>query len=361
MMAAESVAISSSQGSPRPYARSWLDVVFDWITAQPGPTWVPYALLVVPSILLAQSALWLSGLRPVGDFDAQQVFWGVATVGIVAATHYLRSVAGSAFDAFRPALGTGVADPDRARYELTVMPARTIVVVTLLNVALTPPYYLSDPEATQTVGLTGIGLLARAASEIVIGIAVLAIVVQAIRQMRQVSHLHRVANAVDPFRPSPLHAFSRLTAQIGIVLIVFNVLGIAVVAYAGVSFEALSGLFAYFAWVATTMVVAVVVFVVPLLGMRSRLAAEKDRLESAAGSRMRALLGELNEAIDARASDRVDALDRTISALRHEREVLAKLPTWPWSTGTIRGFGSALLLPIALFLVQRALSAALGE
>ena len=63
---------------------------------------------------------------------------------------------------------------------------------------------------------------------------------------------------------------------------------------------------------------------------------------------------------DCRATDRVDALDRTISALRHERELLAKLPTWPWSAGTIRGFGSALLLPIAVFLVQRFLTQALG-
>ena len=68
---------------------------------------------------------------------------------------------------------------------------------------------------------------------------------------------------------------------------------------------------------------------------------------------MRALLGELDEAIDARATDQVDALDRTISALRHQREIIGKLPTWPWSAGTIRGFGSALLLPMILFLIQR--------
>jgi hypothetical protein len=38
-----------------------------------------------------------------------------------------------------------------------------------------------------------------------------------------------------------------------------------------------------------------------------------------------------------------------------EREILGKLPTWPWSAGTIRGFGSALLLPITVFLLQRIL------
>ncbi|MBF8290094.1 MAG: hypothetical protein HW391_1062, partial [Chloroflexi bacterium] len=99
----------------------------------------------------------------------------------------------------------------------------------------------------------------------------------------------------------------------------------------------------------------IAVFALPLLGMHRRLVAEKDRVMGAADGRMRDLLGELNEAIDARVTDRVEGLDRTISALRHEREILAKLPTWPWSTGTIRGFASALALPITIFLLQRLL------
>lgn len=57
---------------------------------------------------------------------------------------------------------------------------------------------------------------------------------------------------------------------------------------------------------------------------------------------------------------RGDALNKTLGSLLQQREVLAKLPTWPWSTGTIRGFGSALFLPILLFLVQRYLGQLLG-
>ena len=39
-----------------------------------------------------------------------------------------------------------------------------------------------------------------------------------------------------------------------------------------------------------------------------------------------------------------------------QREIVAKLPTWPWSVGTARGFLTAILLPIALFVVQRFLT-----
>jgi hypothetical protein len=39
-----------------------------------------------------------------------------------------------------------------------------------------------------------------------------------------------------------------------------------------------------------------------------------------------------------------------------QREIVAKLSTWPWSAGTARGFASAILLPLGLYLVQQLLS-----
>jgi hypothetical protein len=232
------------------------------------------------------------------------------------------------------------------------MPARPILLIILFSVAITPAYYAADPVASQVVGLTPIGLIPRAISEIAVSVILLGVLFQAIRQMRIVSRLHAAAEQVDPFRPAPLYAFSRLTSRAGVVLIGFNTLG----ALANPAVFESEGAFAlYVPWLGVFTLVAVAVFVVPLLGMRRRLAAAKDRVEEAADGRMRDLLGELNEAIDARATERVEALDRTISALRHERDILAKLPTWPWSAGTIRGFGSALLLPITVFLLQRLL------
>lgn len=340
-----------------PYPRSWIDAFFAWMTALPGPTWLAYAMLVVPSVLVANAALWLSGLRPWGVLEPVQVFWGTWGVLLVAATHHLRNVAGDAFDRFRVALGDGVDDAERARYELTVTPATPVLVLTVVALVLTPLYYLAAPEASQVVGLTPIGLVPRTASEGITTIFFLAITLQAVRQLRAVGRLHAVATGVDVFRPAPLHAFSRLTAQTGIVLTVFISVGILASPDA---LGAEGALLLWLPWLVGIPLFAAIVFVVPLLGMHRRLEDEKERFEAAADGRMRALLGELNEAIDARAADRVAALDATISALRHEREILARLPTWPWSTVTIRGFGSALLLPIALFLIQRYLGAILG-
>ena len=356
-MTTEAVAAGATRTAARPYARSWIDVFFGAMTALPGPTWAAYTVLLVLSVGLSNSALWLSGLRPWGELDPQQVYWGASTAAIAAAAHYLRNLAGQSFDRFRPALGTGEPDPERVRYELTVIPAVPVAALTLFSFVTTPLYYVVDPAASQVIGHTPVGLVARLISEAGATVIFLAVAVQAVRQLRAVTRLHRVADGVDPFRPLPLYAFSRLTSQVGIVLVLWISGGLLANPDA-LQVDWVAAI--WLPWLVVTPIVAVVVFVVPLLGMHGRLDAEKNRLEEAADGRMRDLVRELNEVIDSRASDRVEAVDRMISALRNERELLAKLPTWPWSAGTIRGFGSALFLPMALFLIQRYLGSALG-
>lgn len=342
----------------RPYRASWLDVLFDAITALPGPTWLAYVILVGPSIVIANSALWLSGLQPWLELEPLQVFWGISLVLIVAASHYLRVAAGDAFERFEPALGDADVDAERERYELTTMPARAVLLITAFNLVITPLYYLVDPVGTATVGLTGLGFAGRYISEALTGTLILAIAYQGIRQMRRVSRLHAIAARVDPFSPAPLYAFARLTARTAAILVGFNILGFAASPqiFESSSVSVALGL----AWLLGIAVAAGLIFVLPLLGMHRRLEAIRDGLDGSAGERLRGLLRELNEAIDRRDGAAIESLDRAVAALRREREILRALPTWPWSTTTLRGVASALALPIVLFLIQRMLGQVLG-
>lgn len=355
-MATEAIAAVRPASDPaRPYAPSWLDLLFDALAALPGPTWLAYLLLTIPSAVLANSAIWLSGLRPLGEPEPAAVFWGIATIGLLAASRRLKVVAGAAFDAFRPALGTGIVDPERARYELTVMPSRPTLVLTVLAFVITPWYYAADPVGSQVVGLTPLGLVPRVISEGATSAILFGILYQAVRQMRTVGRLHDAADRVDPFRPAPLYAFSRLTAQAGFVLIGFNALGL--VANPAILNSSIGVAF-IIPWTIAFSLIAIAIFAVPLLGMHRRLVATKLQLQGDAEERLKAILGELNRDVDARDLARADALQKTLSSLLQQREVLAKLPTWPWSSGTIRGFGSALLLPLVIFMLQRVLAAA---
>ena len=53
-----------------------------------------------------------------------------------------------------------------------------------------------------------------------------------------------------------------------------------------------------------------------------------------------------------------DAIARsrlTVGALAEYQTALSKVSTWPWDPGTVRGFGTALLIPIAVWGLQQAL------
>ncbi|HUR15693.1 MAG TPA: hypothetical protein VMZ33_00280, partial [Candidatus Limnocylindrales bacterium] len=96
------------------------------------------------------------------------------------------------------------------------------------------------------------------------------------------------------------------------------------------------------------LAVAVGSFVLPLRVMHDRLVAEKKRLLGDAQERLKQVLARIHVAVDANDLQPAEQLHHTLTVVLAEIEVLNKLHTWPWSTATIRGFGSALLLPIAL-------------
>lgn len=55
------------------------------------------------------------------------------------------------------------------------------------------------------------------------------------------------------------------------------------------------------------------------------------------------------------AQTRIDALSKAQTALVQERDLIARLSTWPWDPTTLRAVVSAIALPIVLFLITRVL------
>jgi hypothetical protein len=50
-----------------------------------------------------------------------------------------------------------------------------------------------------------------------------------------------------------------------------------------------------------------------------------------------------------------DKFNLQITSLSAEREVLARVSTWPWEPATLTGFLTTLVLPVLLWVVQRVL------
>jgi hypothetical protein len=100
---------------------------------------------------------------------------------------------------------------------------------------------------------------------------------------------------------------------------------------------------------------AVACFVLPLRGMHRRLAAEKDRALAEVASRFETVFARLHERVDQEVLTDADKFNLQITSLSAEREVLARVSTWPWEPATLTGFLTTLVLPVFLWVIQRVL------
>ncbi len=176
-----------------------------------------------------------------------------------------------------------------------------------------------------------------------------------IHQLRQVRRIYASYAEVDLFHTGPLFAFSTLTARTAVALIIANYAMLA-------GFVAVSPILASnpisVAITLITTVMAVVVFSWPLLDLHNRMKAEKQQMLDKNASEMKISFNETRRRIEmGEFHDMADMapLKDMVDTLIAERTVLEKLPTWPWQAATARGFGTALLLPILLWLMQRIL------
>ena len=94
--------------------------------------------------------------------------------------------------------------------------------------------------------------------------------------------------------------------------------------------------------------------------MNSRLVSEKRRLLAELDQRVKATLAGLHRCLDNNALAEVAQLNSAIVGLNAEREILTRIPTWPWRAGMFTGLLSIVVLPIMLFLLQLVLARWLG-
>jgi len=111
---------------------------------------------------------------------------------------------------------------------------------------------------------------------------------------------------------------------------------------------------------AAAFLVGITFFVVPLWGIHERLQHEKARLLLEADARADAVATELYRQIDAGEFGTTKNLADSFAGVTAARLRIAQLPTWPWPPELFRGFVSALLLPVAVYLLTRLATGVIG-
>ena len=329
------------EGKTRP-TRSWVDLLTDEIDRLPGPTWLAYLVAFAVLLLLANSAGWLDGYLPLGSFDVYLSSLAAFGVSGLAAIHYLDRETEIAVDRLRPALSVNDEAFLELRRRLTELPAGPTIFWTLVGLAIAVAY-----ATDSSIRLRGQASVTVDIAIALVGSPLLAVLFyHAVRQLWLISHIQTQLASIDLFQRESLVAFSGVTARTGLIILALAYL-LAAPEPSPLQNPSL------IVFVGLSVLLAVAAFVLPMYGMHRRIAAEKSRLATLANQDLKVALARLSAG--AQAGDLTDAegLNQHLSSLIIQRDVIAAIPTWPWEPDTLRAFSTAVVLPIALWLIFR--------
>jgi hypothetical protein len=316
----------------------------------PIPFGLTYAAIFLLESSLLLIAAWVDGSLPAFSIDPIFLIYPAWLCGPLFIMTHLNSVSRQALSNFRPLLAIPDSSVKRLEYEFTSMPASKVV---LHSLAWTAFYLIFTYAALRRMyGALGFGQLASSAA-FVAGFASFfvgsAIYYHTIRQLRLV---HRTVTSVkefDLFRLDPVYAFSSLTSRTAIAWVLLLTITLVLFPISLAPGPSL-------ALLVTQLLLAIAAFVLPIRFVNTGLVAAKRRLLAELDARLKATLARLHRCLDENALEGVPHLNGAIAGLAAERDLLSKIPTWPWRPGTFAGFLSIIVLPIALFVVQLLLS-----
>jgi hypothetical protein len=352
--------------APAPYAPSWVDHVTDWVRALPVPSWIVY---LAPALVLyaittvikwedgSYAAAYAAGnteglykIGPIYLYPFHAVPELVAFYAL-ALMQYLDDVARHSLESFRPAMrNTDEAHWNNLAYRLTNLPARPTLLASLVGVlfaicVLVLIYFAAPGFASQLLLFTS-----PAATVIESAVFVLlwwiwgALIYHTFRQLRLVSHIYTTYARIDIFNLMPLYSFSWLTARtaIGAVLAAY----LFIITAPGLLGNPITlGILLFI------VLFAVIAFAWPLVGVHRLIEQAKNNRLTGIAQRFEVMVTELHKRADAAQYGAMGEIKGGLDALGSESSVIEKIYTWPWRRETVSGFSTALLLPIALWLI----------
>jgi hypothetical protein len=277
--------------------------------------------------------------------------------------HFLDKSAASAIESFRPLLAStkrgaipSLHDQSafaRLSYQLTTLPARPTLMVTLAGAAFAVFVSVVQTSAgivpAPLAGTAGTTLSTVSVMVVFIPTNAISFLLayHTIHQLDRISRIYTHHARINIYQLQPLYALSLPGASTAIGIILFSYAWAATTASASVPAGVLEiGLMVAFAAIAGAT------FALPLLGAHRRLVAEKNRLLAEASSRFEAAIGDLHRQLDGRGRRRTNDPNRALAALEIEQNALRRIPTWPWQPGAVRGLVAALFLPVAVWAIQ---------
>ncbi len=338
---------TTAKGKEPPFKPSWIDRFNSWVGRLPVRAWIFYAAFGIVLILVQVLFLWLDGGLFAAEILPVIIFNGLATPFLLALIHLLDDQAATALDSMRPALEMTDPEFDEFQYKLSTMPVLAPLAAGLILLVLV---ILMEQLSTVPSRFAVLGQLPMFAvvfqiidksSAVMYGV----MVYHTIRQLRLVTSVNSSYLRVSLFNAGPSQAFSRLTASTAVGLTV------GVFAWLLINPELLASPVSV-GFTAAFTILAVAVFVWPLLGAHRRMETEKARMLHDIDNQFEAVFSEFNQRLRDGDYSESKRLHETISSLEIQHKRIAAIPTWPWKPETARVALTAIALPLILMIIQ---------
>ena len=321
-----------------PFKPSALHAVYRWIDRLPGPYWLFSVAFVVITGLLNLVVAWTAHILPFG-----QVNWDYALTGMFFAYYFLaiNLLLRAARNAASEFLTTLDVDESKSRlilFEFTHLPALPVGVFFVLGAILGLGFgiYLfpTAPEMDHAFPTLEIPMYSLSMGT---GFILLYMI---LRATRLIGRLFRERLIIDIFDQTALHAISRYSAWLVIVIAINTFLQFLLIP----SFVDISA--SFLALNAFDWLIVLFVFWLPLRGVNRTLVSEKRRLLKDVNLRLKTNFDLLGSKVDSHEYENMGSLQAMISSLHLQQESIKSISTWPWQPSTLTALLTAAVLPV---------------
>jgi hypothetical protein len=338
---------ATADKAKRPYPPSLFDRYTGWVDTLPARPWIYYVGLAFILLLGQLLFLWIDGGLHATELLPVAIFNAIFTSFPLALIHLLDNQAIAALDALRPILDMAESEFDDFHYRLSTMPPRPPLIVGLGVLAFAvlmeqlwiAPFRFAALEQLPIFNV--VFQIVDKTPAVLLG----AFLYHSIRQLRLVTVIHSEHVHISLFNLGPTQAFSKLTASTAMGLVA------GIYPWMLINPELLKDPVSI-GFVAAFTILAVAVFVWPLLGAHSLIEKEKARTLLELDRHFEAALVQFDSRLRDDDYPAVERLNGIIASLEIQRKRILAIPTWPWRPETARFALTAIALPLLLTILQ---------
>ncbi len=338
--------LRSTQPTPR-----WLYRFLYWMRSTPLNGVLFAIALFLIGAGLSHWASWQSGSLARYQFDTQLLFPAIWLPANLLFWIWLDSIARNAINDF--ANGTGKSKPETEKIYDDFISIGTTLSLVLLIAGLALGYVDSAARAA-AYGVTQPALvLLTSAIPILGGVVETLSVFRLFRQLFLVNKLYKNVKRINLFNLWPIYALSRYGYTLALLFIVATVI-------IDIAFRLLGGADLPVGIIIYTLVISLIVFIAPLMGINRRIRREKEQELQRLGTQLNTIYDETEAAVRARKLAKVTPLRSAAGALKEQMDAVQKVATWPWNPGSLRNLFLPILLPLFIAILQRYVLTFLG-